>query len=109
MKEIKDFKFINGDVEIETIITPELNTVWLNQKQMALLFNTSLSNINARILKIIKNNSSTINSTIKRFSTKASNGKSYKQLYYNLDFIEIIGARIKSDVTSLFIAQPKQS
>lgn len=32
MKEIKDFKFINGDVEIETIITPELNTVWLNQK-----------------------------------------------------------------------------
>lgn len=75
---------------------------------MALLFNTSLSNINARILKIIKNNSSTINSTInstiKRFSTKASNGKNYKQLYYNLDFIEIIGARIKSNITSLFIA-----
>ena len=104
MKEIKDFKFINGDVEIETIITPELNTVWLNQKQIACLFNKSVSTINAHIKKIIKNNTPVIRSVIRYFSTTASDGKRYKQLYYNLHFIELIGARIKSDITSLFIA-----
>ena len=104
MKEIKDFKFINGDVEIETIITPELNTVWLNQKQIACLFNKSVSTINAHIKTIIKNNTPVIRSVIRYFSTTASDGKRYKQLYYNLHFIELIGARIKSDITSLFIA-----
>ena len=104
MKEIRDFKFINGDVEIETIITPELNTVWLNQKQIACLFNKSVSTINAHIKKIIKNNTPVIRSVIRYFSTTASDGKRYKQFYYNLHFIELIGARIKSDITSLFIA-----
>lgn len=58
---------------------------WMNQKQMAELFATSVPNINIHINNILKENELDSNSVIKDYLTTASDGKRYEVTFYSLD------------------------
>ena len=71
-------------------------SVWLNQVQLAELFATSKQNISLHINNIIKDNELDVNSVVKEYLTTASDGKTYKVLYYSLEMIMAIGFRVRS-------------
>ena len=56
--------------------------IWLNQKQITELFDTSLPNINMHISAILKEKELEQNSVIKYFLTTAIDGKNYNVAHY---------------------------
>ena len=50
--EYEIIKFENGNVELEVNVSPEEETVWLTQEQIALLFGKSRSTITEHINNI---------------------------------------------------------
>ena len=52
-------------------------SVWMNQNQLAELFDTSVPNISMHISNILKDNELVDNSVIKDYLTTASDGKNY--------------------------------
>ncbi len=71
-------------------------TVWMNQKQLAELFDTSIPNINMHISNILKEGELEENSVIKNYLTTASDGKKYNVTFFSLDMILAIGFRVRS-------------
>ncbi len=69
--------------------------IWLNQKQITELFDTSLPNINMHISAILKEKELEQNSVIKYFLTTAIDGKNYNVAHYNLEMIMAIGFRVR--------------
>jgi len=74
----------------------EEETVWLTQKQMALLFDKGISTINEHIKNIFKEGELRENSVIRNFRITAADGKTYETNFYNLDVIISVGYRVKS-------------
>lgn len=74
----------------------EDETVWLNQSQMAELFQTTKQNISLHINNCFKEGELGKDSVVKEYLTTASDGKEYKTQYYNLDVIISVGYRVKS-------------
>jgi len=74
----------------------EDETVWLTQKQMALLFDKGVSTINEHIKNIFKEGELMENSVIRKFRITAADGKTYETNFYNLDVIISVGYRVKS-------------
>lgn len=70
--------------------------VWMNQNQLAELFDTSVPNISMHISNILKEGELEHNSVIKDYLTTASDGKEYKVTFYSLDMILSIGFRVRS-------------
>lgn len=70
--------------------------IWLSQKQIAELFDTSLPNINMHISAILKDKELEENSVIKYFLTTALDGKNYNVAFYSLEMILAIGFRVRS-------------
>ena len=77
-------------------VTLEDETVWLNQAQMAELFQTTKQNISYHINNCFKEGELNENSVVKDFLTTAADGKPYNTHYYNLDVIISVGYRVKS-------------
>ena len=77
-------------------VTLENETVWLNQAQMAELFQTTKQNISYHINNCFKEGELNENSVVKDFLTTAADGKPYNTHYYNLDVIISVGYRVKS-------------
>lgn len=77
-------------------VTLENETVWLNQLQMAELFQTTKQNISYHINNIFKEGELNVDSVVKDFLTTAADGKPYHTNYYNLDVIISVGYRVKS-------------
>ena len=71
-------------------------TVWLNQKQMAELFDTSKQNISLHINNILKDNELQENSVVKEYLTTAADGKNYSVAFYSLEMIIAVGFRVRS-------------
>ncbi len=71
-------------------------TVWMNQNQLAELFNTSKQNIGQHISNILNENELEENSVVKNYFTTASDGKKYNVTFYSLDMILAIGFRVRS-------------
>lgn len=93
----------DGHVRIETRMQGE--TVWLNQKQLAELFQTSIPNINMHIKNIFDEGELTPEATIQDFLTVQKEGNREVQrnlTCYNLDLIISVGYRIKSHVATHF-------
>ena len=63
-------------------VTIENDTVWLNQLQMAELFQTTKQNISYHITNIFKEGELEENSVVKDFLTTAADGKPYNTHYY---------------------------
>ncbi len=70
--------------------------IWMNQKQLAELFNTSVPNISMHIANILKEKELKLNSVVKDYLTTASDGKEYNVIFYSLDMILSIGFRVRS-------------
>jgi len=87
----------DGHTRIEVRMEDE--TVWLTQKMMAELFQTSVPNINMHIKNLYEEGELDANSTIKDFlivQTEGSREISRTHKFYNLDVIISVGYRIKS-------------
>lgn len=70
--------------------------VWMNQNQIAELFNTSKQNVGAHIANVLQDKELDENSVVKYYFTTAEDGKNYKVLFYSLDMILAIGFRVRS-------------
>lgn len=70
--------------------------VWMNQSQLAELFDTSKQNIGQHISKIIEDKELQENSVVKNYFTTAQDGKDYNVTFYALDMILAIGFRVRS-------------
>ena len=71
-------------------------SVWMNQNQIAELFDTSVPNISMHIANILNEKELEENSVIKNYLTTASDGKNYEVAFYSLDMILAIGFRVRS-------------
>jgi len=70
--------------------------VWMNQNQIAELFDTSKQNIGQHIANILKEEELQENSVVKNYFTTAADGKQYNVTFYALDMILAIGFRVRS-------------
>jgi len=70
--------------------------VWMNQNQLAKLFDTSVPNISIHISNILKENELDRFSVIKDYLTTAPDGKEYNVTFYSLEMILAIGFRVRS-------------
>jgi hypothetical protein len=71
-------------------------TVWMNQNQLAELFDTSVPNISMHITNILKDNELNQNSVVKDYLSTAQDGKNYNVTFYSLEMILAIGFRVRS-------------
>jgi prophage maintenance system killer protein len=95
--QIEIFKTKDNQTEVQVLFDQE--TVWLSQKQMSELFQTSIPNINMHIKSIYAEEELNQNPTIKDFLIVQKEGtRSIQRLQklYNLDVIISIGYRVKS-------------
>lgn len=70
--------------------------VWMNQNQIAELFDTSKQNISLHIINILEDRELDSISVVKSYLTTASDGKEYNITFYNLDMILAVGFRVRS-------------
>ncbi len=93
----------SGETKLDVRIQNE--TVWLTQKLMAELFQTSVPNINMHLKSIFEEGELEEKATIKDFLIVQKEGNreiKRKQKFYNLDAIISVGYRIKSHVATKF-------
>ena len=98
-KQYEIIKFKNDLVEVDVRISPLEDTVWLNQEQMALLFNVNVPAINKHIKNIILENELEESSTISKMEIVQNEGKRQVKRninFYNLDMIISVGYRVNS-------------
>lgn len=69
--------------------------IWLNQMQMAELFDTSKQTISHHIVNILKENELDRISVVKYYLTTASDGKQYEVVFYSLEMILAVGYRVR--------------
>ena len=70
--------------------------VWMSQKQLAELFDTSIPNISSHISNILKEEELSENSVVKNYLTTAADGKEYNVTNYALAMVLAIGFRVRS-------------
>lgn len=92
--EIIIYQTQDGKTKIDVKVKDE--TVWLNQSQMADLFETTKQNVSQHIRNIFDEGELQENSVVKDFLTTAQDGKNYNTKHYNLDVIISVGYRVKS-------------
>ena len=100
-KQYEIIKFKNNNIELSVNVSPQENTVWLTQKQMSILFETSIDNVSLHIKNILKE-SELDSSVFEESSITASDGKKYRTKIYNLDMILAVGYRVKSNSAIIF-------
>ncbi len=97
MKEIEIYKTSDNQTEIEVVF--DNDTVWLSQKQLALLFQNTIPNVNMHIKNIYKEKELEQSRTIKKSLIVQQEGKRKVKReveLYNLDVIISVGYRVKS-------------
>lgn len=94
-----DSKFIlytTDDGRSRIALYADGGSVWLNQSQLAELFDTSKQLISHHANNILKEGELFLNSVVKEYLTTGSDGKSYGVLFYALPMILAIGFRVRS-------------
>lgn len=93
----------DGQTKIDVRLQDE--TVWLTQKMMAELFQTTVSNINIHLKNVYEEGELDETSTIKDFlivRTEGTRKVQRKVDFYNLDAVISVGYRIQSHVATQF-------
>jgi len=88
------YKTVDGKISIALFAKDGM--VWMNQNQLAELFDTSVPNISMHISNIFKESELQSNSVVKDYLTTAADGKQYNVTFYSLEMILAIGFRVKS-------------
>ena len=92
-------KFDNGIISLDVRVEPDEETVWLNQEQLALLFDTTKANISMHISNIYDSGEIEKGATVKDFLiVQNEGGRSVSRFvsHYNLDMIISLGYRINT-------------
>ncbi len=89
-----------GNIKVEVFLHNE--TIWLPQKRIAELFGKSKSTISQHLTNIFQEGELNEISVVRDFRTTATDGKSYKTKYYNLDAILSVGYRVNSHQATQF-------
>ncbi|MFA5959300.1 MAG: RhuM family protein [Tatlockia sp.] len=87
------------DGSFQTELRLESDTIWLNQKQMAELFNTSTDNIGLHIKNVYSDGELSEEATTEDYSVVRLEGKrkvNRRVKHYNLDAIISVGYRVNS-------------
>lgn len=84
----------DGATRVEVRMAGE--TVWLNQAQMADLFQSTKQNVGQHIRNVFAEGELAPESVVKDFFTTAADGKQYRTKHYSLDVIISVGYRVKS-------------
>ncbi len=92
--EIIIYENQEGNIKIDVRLQEE--TVWLTQKGIGELFNTSKQNISYHLANIFKEGELDEYSVVKEILTTSSVCKNYPTNFYNLDAIISVGYRISS-------------
>lgn len=95
--QILFYEALDGETRIEVLHEDE--TVWLNQKDMATLFQKTVPTINVHIKNIYSEGELEEQATIRKFLIVQNEGKrkvSREIEHYNLDVIISVGYRVKS-------------
>jgi prophage maintenance system killer protein len=92
--EIIIYQTEDGQTSVDVKINNE--TVWLNRKQMSVLFGRDVKTIGKHINNALKEELEGDPSVVAKFATTASDGKTYEVEYYSLEMISSIGFRVKS-------------
>jgi len=88
--------YYSSDGKAKVSLYANDGSVWMNQSQLAELFDTSKQNIGQHIANILKENELAENSVVKNYFTTASDGKEYNVIFYSLEMILAIGFRVRS-------------
>ena len=86
------YQSIDGKIKLDVELQQE--TVWLNQEQMAVLYDKAKSTINEHIQNIYNEEELMESQTMKKFGNSEFQQKAPN--YYNLDVIISVGYRVKS-------------
>ena len=84
------------DGRAKVVLYAKDGNIWMNQGQIAELFDTSKQNVGQHISNILLEKELYENSVVKNFFTTASDGKNYNVTFYSLDMILAIGFRVRS-------------
>jgi len=90
----------NGAIELRA--DSKMETVWASLDQISSLFGRDKSVISRHIKNIFKDQELKESSVVAKNATTASDGKSYKVIFYNLDMILSIGYRVNSKLATQF-------
>lgn len=97
--------FNNNGLAVDARISPEENTVYLTQNQMAVLFGTTRQNITIHITNIIDDGELDFDSTCKKsLQVQIEGGRRVNREveFYNLDMILSVGYRVNSKTAISF-------
>jgi hypothetical protein len=94
------YKTDSGDIKVDVLLQNE--TIWLPQKGIAQLFGCSTDNVSLHFKNIFAEGELDPNSVTEEISATASDGKSYKTKFYNLDAIIAVGYRVNSKPATQF-------
>jgi len=98
--EFLTFAYQTGGDGVEVRVQD--GTIWLSQKSMGLLFETSSDNISLHLKNIFKEGELNVDSVTEDFSATATDGKNYTVRHYNLDTIIAVGYRVNSKRATAF-------
>ncbi|MCB2200243.1 virulence RhuM family protein [bacterium] len=88
--------YTTDDGKSQINLRTDQQTVWLTQREMAELFDTSKQNISLHLKNIFEDGELELDSVVKESLTTASDGKNYEIQLYNLDAILAVGYRVRS-------------
>ena len=85
----------NGNVNLAVNVSPNEETVWLTQAEIATLFETTQQNVSYHINNVLEDKELDA-SVHKEYLYTAQDGKTYNTSFYNLDMVLAVGYRVKS-------------
>ena len=94
------YKNQRGDIKVDVRFEDE--SIWLSQKQLAVVFGRSVKTINEHIINIFDDEELDKNAVIRNYRITANDGKNYDVLHYNLDMIIALGFKVRSSTGTKF-------
>ena len=101
-KEARFLMYRAAEDEVTVNALLKEDTIWLNQKGMAELFDCSSDNISLHLKNIFAEGELVKESVTEKISATASDGKNYMTQFYNLDAIISVGYRVNSRRATAF-------
>src|SRR3989344_1345180 len=93
--QIAFYQSPDGSVNIELLFAEE--NIWLTQKKMAELFDTTKQNFSLHLNNIYREKEMSDKAVVKDFLTTAPDGKEYQTKIYSLEVIIAVGYRMSSE------------
>ena len=99
MEKFTKLKFKDDDFEMDINVSTVDNSIWLSQKELSMLYEKTIANINLHIKKIYDSNLLDASTFKYYLIVQQENGKQVKRKtkFYNLNMILAIGLKIGSN------------